>query len=565
MKTTSPNFVASLPSLLVMTALLTAGPAGAGTIIGHTNVDGVAALPQATMDAIGQQKWLFTHASVGGNMIEGMLALHSATPGRYQLVTATAGTGSSVSAPPASTVPGTIYDANRGNPGWSQKFTIFNTAVRTNGWRMPKVGMVMDKLCFIDQDANPTNYVTMMSALEADFPATVFVYCTIPLESSANSANILRAGYNNYVRAHCQNGNHLLFDIADIESHDPAGNAITFTNASKVYQRLYDGYTSDGGHLNTLGEQRVALGWYATAAALVSSAPGPQWTTNSLPPGCIAWWPGDMNAADVVGGHDGTLAGDTAFAPARVGNGFLFDGTNDSVTIPHDAALNVPSTGFTVEFWMKAGKDQPDAIASIVDKDHSAVDATGWEVSCWRATGRLSFGIGDGSTFPLCTNRTDVLNDQLHHVAFAWDRTNWLIYVDGVLENSLHRPTVANNTRPLRFGYHWGDGSDTPMRFFRGLLDEVRIYNRALSGREIAFVYSGIPALDIARTNDQITVSWPAPAASWMLERTNALPAVAVASWPQVPPPYQTNAGVISVTFTNSPATGNQFFRLHKP
>ena len=62
-------------------------------------------------------------------------------------------------------------------------------------------------------------------------------------------------------------------------------------------------------------------------------------------------------------------------------------------------------------------------------------------------------GIGDGATFPLCTNFTDVLDNQFHHVAFAWDRTNWLIYVNGVLENSLYRPVVANNSRPLRFGF----------------------------------------------------------------------------------------------------------------
>jgi hypothetical protein len=49
------------------------------------------------------------------------------------------------------------------------------------------------------------------------------------------------------------------------------------------------------------------------------------------------------------------------------------------------------------------------------------------------------------------------------------------------------------------------------------------------------------------------------------LEGTNALPSTTITSWPPVPPPYQTNAGTISVTLTNSPATGNQFFRLRQP
>ncbi len=61
-----------------------------------------------------------------------------------------------------------------------------------------------------------------------------------------------------------------------------------------------------------------------------------------------------------------------------------------------------------------------------------------------------------------------------------------------------------------------------------------------------------------------ITISWSALAEGWVLERTNALPSVAAAIWPRVPPPYQTNAGTISVVLTNNPVTGNQFFRLHK-
>ncbi len=75
------------------------------------------------------------------------------------------------------------------------------------------------------------------------------------------------------------------------------------------------------------------------------------------------------------------------------------------------------------------------------------------------------------------------------------------------------------------------------------------------------------PSLSIRRDPQlfTITVSWPALAEGWVLERTNALPTLAAAYWPQVPPPYQTNAGMISVSFTNNSTTGNQFFRLHKP
>jgi hypothetical protein len=73
-----------------------------------------------------------------------------------------------------------------------------------------------------------------------------------------------------------------------------------------------------------------------------------------------------------------------------------------------------------------------------------------------------------------------------------------------------------------------------------------------------------IPVLTITQTDDLITVSWSGPADGWLLERTNVLSG-ASAPWPVVPPPYETNGGTVSMTFTNTPAVENQFFRLHKP
>ncbi|HPY29322.1 MAG TPA: CARDB domain-containing protein [Verrucomicrobiota bacterium] len=206
-----------------------------------------------------------------------------------------------------------------------------------------------------------------------------------------------------------------------------------------------------------------------------------------LPPASLAaWWPGDGHARDVIGWNHGWLVGGTQFTNGLVNEAFVFDSDEDRVLIPHNETLNVSSNGFTVEFWMKADKNQPQDAAALIDKSHGFTDFTGWAFHVWRADGRLSFGIGDGSTFPPLYSASDVLDDAWHHVAGVWDRTNWLIYVDGALEGALTRPTVANNTRPLLFGCAWGDG--TPQRFYRGLLDEVALYPRALSAAEIASV-----------------------------------------------------------------------------
>ena len=92
----------------------------------------------------------------------------------------------------------------------------------------------------------------------------------MPLTTGTDSTNIQRNQYNRAVRTHCASTGAVLFDIADIEAHDPAGVQQTFSSGGQTWQRLFAGYTDDGGHLNPDGRQRVAAGWYAVAAVLVN-------------------------------------------------------------------------------------------------------------------------------------------------------------------------------------------------------------------------------------------------------------------------------------------------------
>lgn len=101
---------------------------------------------------------------------------------------------------------------------------------------------------------------------------------------------------------------------------------------------------------------------------------------------------------------------------------------------------------------------------------------------------------------------------------------------------------------------------------FLGALDEVRLYNYALTPAEVTALHASAvaPTLHVEQQTNNVVLSWPLPADGWVLEATNALPSVA-APWPQLPPPYQTNGGTLSVSITNTPSMENQFFRLHKP
>jgi len=261
-----------------------------GQIVDHSAIDAVSDLPQCVMDGIGAQRWFFTHASVGGNLLEGLDDLGVANPARFQLATAGVGYDGALlraDPPPLPTIAGTVYECGRGNPGWQDKFTIFDNSVRLAGWRQGAVDAVMDKLCYIDPGASAPAYLAMMDALAAAYPTTALVYATMPLTVDEDGDNVARNLYNQAVRAHAAALGALLYDIADMEAHDPGGVEHTFVAGGQTYQKLYAGYTGDGGHLDLeLGHRRVAQGWYAAAATLA-----PCWVfTDGFESGTTSSW-----------------------------------------------------------------------------------------------------------------------------------------------------------------------------------------------------------------------------------------------------------------------------------
>jgi hypothetical protein len=229
-----------------------------------------------TADSVGvgarKLKWYFAHASVGSNLLSGLKDLNIGHPIRFPYRSE-----SSKGTPVADAQPATIYEHNRGNPGWKAKMDQFSAAVQ-NGWRFPNVDVVMNKLCYIDQFASAKYYIKSMSKLEASYPETIFVYTTMPLTTAADWASRLRDTFNREVRDWTQSNKQPLFDIADIEAHDEKGNPCTFASGGKTFARMCEEYTDDGGHLNALGRRVMARGFYAMAVALAageSSAAGP--------------------------------------------------------------------------------------------------------------------------------------------------------------------------------------------------------------------------------------------------------------------------------------------------
>jgi hypothetical protein len=175
-----------------------------------------------------------------------------------------------------------------------------------------------------------------------------------------------------------------------------------------------------------------------------------------------------------------------------VGQAFAFDGAN-GLTVPWRPGYDLSGAGFTAEFWVKADvAQQPGELAyELLNRSaFGGAEPSGWTFGVSASGGWVAFDCGDGSGFSGVvgvSSGDSIVDGQWHHVAGVWDGSYIYLYVDANLQGSTPLTPPAGAPEPLRIGYYLnGD----PSLFFSGEIDEIAIFNRALSPVEIGATYA---------------------------------------------------------------------------
>ncbi len=174
----------------------------------------------------------------------------------------------------------------------------------------------------------------------------------------------------------------------------------------------------------------------------------------------------------------------------QVGGGALqLDGVDDFVQVANQTGLNYSADqDFSVSLWVKADS-QVDTLNddnSIVEK-WSGVGGYPYVIRYVNSSGNIYAARYDG-TFGPAVGSTTVINDnQFHHVAFIKRGTNLYLFIDGVEQGTVPDTTTGDttNTSPLFIGMR-GNG----INHFKGAVDDLQIYARALSDAEVQALFS---------------------------------------------------------------------------
>ena len=223
------------------------------------------------------------------------------------------------------------------------------------------------------------------------------------------------------------------------------------------------------------------------------------------PAGMAAWWPGDGNANDIQGPtyEHGTLQNGATFAAGKVAQSFSLDGIDDYVNAGNAPALRVSSGEFTVDAWVRFNDldhppggniGAPQGDMSIVDKmSASGINTDGWRLIkqhdnrfwfCLGGGGTVGNGCGPASHTVF--SQTVAATGVWYHVAAVKTATSFSIYVNGVLEDSRPLPSFLDtHSADLRIGSYVAQGAH-----LNGLVDEVELFNRALTPTEVQSIHN---------------------------------------------------------------------------
>jgi hypothetical protein len=208
----------------------------------------------------------------------------------------------------------------------------------------------------------------------------------------------------------------------------------------------------------------------------------------SVPGGPVSWWPGEGTGEDIVDGNDGTIVGGISFAPGVVGQAFRIGDSRSRVNVPDSENLKI-TEALTIEGWIYPESYSRYMHGMILFRGDNRGGRDPYYLAL-QPNGVVRFLAGNVLHTPRIPTR------RFMHIAATFDGNEKLmkVYLDGEIfaqrtttVTSLMRDLDPRYEPYVGLGNHGGSLHRMP---FPGLIDELAIYNRALTQDEIRGIYN---------------------------------------------------------------------------
>ena len=208
--------------------------------------------------------------------------------------------------------------------------------------------------------------------------------------------------------------------------------------------------------------------------------------------GLVGYWPFNGNANDASGnGNNGTVNGATLTADRNgiTNNSYMFDGISKYIEVPSTTSISVTSS-YTISVWFNASIwnfNAPIDEHAIVSKIVDGAWYGGYEIYIGGVAGWIKHIGNIGSNFSIGPSGGNI--NTWYNVVTTFDGSKVRFYLNGIKRDSIALSgSIQTSATPLRFGRRGGAGSNNC--WFNGKIDDIGIWNRALSQSEITALYN---------------------------------------------------------------------------
>lgn len=208
--------------------------------------------------------------------------------------------------------------------------------------------------------------------------------------------------------------------------------------------------------------------------------------------GLAGYWSFSGNANDESGNnHNGTVTGATLTLD-RFGNensAYSFDGVDDRILV-NNTIGNFEESDFTISLWLKINELPEAGHGQYLGKRSAGTHGNYWNTGI-NLTGECGFEINEatGDDRNVLRGGTSMGNFTWNHIVITRTGNKYIQYFNGIVDDSLTGHTVhnINNTVTLTFGVRYFNSN--LYGFYKGMMDDIRMYYRALDENEIQSLY----------------------------------------------------------------------------
>jgi hypothetical protein len=253
-------------------------------------------------------------------------------------------------------------------------------------------------------------------------------------------------------------------------------------------------------------------------------------TSATLTSGLISYWTLDEKSGNAIdiggGGNNGIPTSITQNVIGKINTAYGFNGTSSKVDMGHPVNLSLTSAG-SLSCWVYPSGNPSDGI--VASKGNFSSDTYGYGIDYLGANNVFEGELATGSAHQILGfNGVQIVLNTWYHLVITWDGTTLKTYINGIMSSAPQKVVPISNVNDFVLGYNYA----TKAAYFNGRIDEVGIWNRALTATEVMALYAS--ATGISYPFGQTTNL----ASTWNPTSSSQISNVRASSFTAYPNPY---------------------------